>query len=447
MLGYTREELENLSVMDIHPEEDLPHIIEQFEKQSRTAITLAGDIPVKRKNGSVFYADITSYPIELSGKTYLMGNFKDVTERKRMEEEIRNSEESFKTIFSSMKDGMVVTDLAGKILRVNSYFCELLGYKPEELIGGSGLIYYPKEDWKKIKESFERFIKEEPLITSWEINLHAKNGDLIPVSSRRTLLKDKNGKPFSVMAIFRDMREMKLLQEQLIQAEKLSATGVLISGVAHELNNPLTGIVGFSSILLSDDSLPGKTREKIKIISEQANRCKNIILNLLKFVRKYENKRVNVDINEVIESTLNLSLYEMETNGINVIKELKKDIPQTFGDLNQLQQVILNLIQNANHALLSKAKGEKVLKIKTENLEDKLIIEVSDTGMGVPAKIINKIFDPFFTTKDVGKGTGLGLSVSHGIMKEHGGDIKVRSREGEGTIFTVELPVIKGDQS
>ena len=137
----------------------------------------------------------------------------------------------------------------------------------------------------------------------------------------------------------------------------------------------------------------------------------------------------------------------METNGINVIKELKKDIPQTFGDLNQLQQVILNLIQNANHALLSKAKGEKILKIKTENLEDKLIIEVSDTGMGVPAKIINKIFDPFFTTKEVGKGTGLGLSVSHGIMKEHGGDIKVRSREGEGTIFTVELPVIKGDQS
>ena len=134
----------------------------------------------------------------------------------------------------------------------------------------------------------------------------------------------------------------------------------------------------------------------------------------------------------------------METNGIKVIKELKKDIPQTFGDLNQLQQVILNLIQNANHALLSKAKGEKVLKIKTENLEDKLIIEVSDTGMGVPAKIINKIFDPFFTTKEVGKGTGLGLSVSHGIMKEHGGYIKARSREGEGTTFTVELPVIKG---
>ena len=398
-------------------------------------------------NGERLYVEVSASPIrDKNGKIIqAVHAVRNITERKKMEDALRTSEQSLKTIFSSMKDGLVETDLEGKILRVNNFFCELLGYKPEELVGKSALTYYPKEDWKRIKESFERFMKEESSNISWELNLRAKNGDLIPVSSRRTLLKDKDGKPISVMAIFRDIREMKLLQGQLLQAEKLSATGVLISGVAHELNNPLTGIIGYSEILQKDDRLPAQAKERIKTISQQANRCKDIILNLLKFARKYENKRTSVDINEVIDSTLNLNLYEMETTGIKVIKDFKKDIPKTFADLNQLQQVILNLIQNAKHAMLPKAGGEKVLTIKTESVKDKIIIEISDTGGGISEKNISKIFDPFFTTKDVGKGTGLGLSVSHGIVKEHGGDIRVRSKEGEGTTFTVELPAINAN--
>ena len=400
-------------------------------------------------NGERLYVEVSASPIrDKNGKIIqAVHAVRNITERKKMEDALRASEQSFKTIFSSMKDGLVETDLEGNILRVNNFFCELLGYKPEELIGKSGLKYYPKEDWNRIKESFERFKKGAPDSTSWELNLCAKNGDLIPVSSRRALLKDNNNKPYSIFAVFRDMRKMKLLQVQLLQAEKLSATGVLISGVAHELNNPLTGIIGYSEILQKDDRLPAQAKERIKTISQQANRCKNIILNLLKFARKYENKRTSVDINEVIDSTLNLNLYEMETTGIKVIKDFKKDIPKTFADLNQLQQVILNLIQNAKHAMLPKAGGEKVLTIKTESVKDKIIIEISDTGGGISEKNISKIFDPFFTTKDVGKGTGLGLSVSHGIVKEHGGDIGVRSREGEGTTFTVELPVINAEQS
>ncbi|OGL40766.1 MAG: hypothetical protein A2043_03540 [Candidatus Schekmanbacteria bacterium GWA2_38_9] len=260
------------------------------------------------------------------------------------------------------------------------------------------------------------------------------------------MLKDKNGNFFAVMAVFRDMREMRLLQEQLFQAEKLSATGRLISGVAHELNNPLTGIIGYSELLLKDSSHGAKTAERLKIIYEQSNRCKNIISNLLKFSRKHETTKTSVSINEVIDNTLALNQYEMESGGIKVIKELKRGISKIAGDLNQLQSVILNLTQNAHHSLLEKQDGERSLKIKTEQVDDKIIIEVSDTGTGISEENIKKIFDPFFTTKDVGKGTGLGLSICHGIVRDHGGNISVKSRIGEGTTFTIELPALSKPQ-
>lgn len=446
MLGYSNDELENLSVMDIHPREDLPSIIEQFKKQLIGEVTLASNIPVKRKDGSIFYADITSYPIQLDSKTYLMGNFHDITERKCMEETLHQSEESLETIFSSMTDGIAVTDLNGKILRVNNFFCNLLGYNPEELIGKTGLLYYPKKNWQEIKDSFEKFKKGNSNITNWELNLSAKNGELISVSSRRTMLKDKNNNPFAVMAVFRDIRDMRLLQEQLFQSEKLSATGRLISGVAHELNNPLTGIIGYSEMLMKDSSLTGKTAERIKTIYDQSNRCKNIISNLLKFARKHGVSKTEVSINEIIDSTLALNLYEIESGGIKVIKDLKRGIPKVLGDLNQLQSVILNLTQNAHHALLEKKEGEKNLKIKSDYIDDKIIIEVSDTGAGISEENIKKIFDPFFTTKEVGKGTGLGLSISHGIIKDHGGNIIVKSDKGDGTTFIVELPALSKSQ-
>jgi len=443
---HSLDEILGRSVIEWTAKHDLERNAEELKKCGQKGFVRNLEIDYVNKDGKITPIEINATVIETQEGRRILSLCRDITERKSMEEALRESEEFLKTIFSSMTDGMVVTDLNGKILRTNNYFCDLLGYKPEELVGKSGLTYYPKEDWRRIKESFERFKKEQSDITRWEINLLAKNGDLIPVSSRRTLLKDKDGKPFAVMAIFRDIREMKLLQSQLIQAEKLSATGELISGVAHELNNPLTGIVGYSEILLKDNSLSDKTRGRIKTIYEQANRCKNIILNLLKFARKYEAKKIPIDINEVIDSTLNLNLYEMESNGIKVIKDLKRDIPKTFADLNQLQSVILNLIQNANHALLTKTEGEKVLKIKTENCKDKIIIEVSDTGIGISDENIKKVFDPFFTTKEVGKGTGLGLSIVHGIIKEHSGDITVRSKKGQGTTFTVELPALLKSQ-
>ncbi len=398
------------------------------------------------KDGGKIFAEVSASPIRdnYGNVKQIVHVSRNVTERRAMEEEIRKSEEFLKTIFTSMSDGMVITDLNGKILKVNDYFCKLLGYKSEELIGQFGIKYYPEKNGNKIKESFNKFKKEQIADTIWELDLFAKSGELIPVSSRRTLLKDKNGNPFAVMAVFRDMREMRKLQEQLFQAEKLSATGGLIAGVAHELNNPLTGVIGYSELLMKDINLTEKAAQRIKIIYEQSNRCKNIISNLLKFARKYNASKSEVSINEIIDSTLALNLYEMESGGIKVIKDLKRDIPKVFGDMNHLQSVILNLTQNAHHSLLEKKEGERILKIKSDYIDDKIIIKVSDTGTGITEENIKKIFDPFFTTKEVGKGTGLGLSISHGIIKDHGGNIAVKSNNGEGTTFIVELPALSG---
>ena len=233
--------------------------------------------------------------------------------------------------------------------------------------------------------------------------------------------------------------ELSETKDKLVQIEKLAAIGELAAGVAHELNNPLTSIIGLADLLIDGGSQSDETMRDYRTIKEQSDRCRKIILNLLQFARKQTFKLESGNVNDVVERTVEWVGYDLTSSGVNVVKELDRDIPPINFDANRIQQVLLNLINNSRDALANRSRPK--LMLKTERSNGFVMIYVSDTGCGIPAGAMSKIFNPFYTTKSVGKGTGLGLSISFGIIKDHGGSIHVESKEGEGTTFRIELPV------
>ncbi|MEK7774043.1 MAG: ATP-binding protein, partial [Deltaproteobacteria bacterium] len=247
--------------------------------------------------------------------------------------------------------------------------------------------------------------------------------------------------------IARDITQEKLLREQLLHSEKLSSVGKLVAGIAHELNNPLMGIMGFSQILMD---LPGDKKiedikDKLRKIYHESLRTAKIVQNLLTFARAKKTERDFHNINALLKHTLELREYSLKSNNIQVALDLDPELPGTMVDPFQIQQVFINIINNAEDAMVA-SKGSGAIRIKTKKQRGKIEIIFRDDGPGIPEEIVNKVFDPFFTTKEVGKGTGLGLSITHGIVTEHGGAIDISCPDDGGTAVTVELPIVNKAQ-
>jgi len=228
---------------------------------------------------------------------------------------------------------------------------------------------------------------------------------------------------------------------QLLQAEKLTALGELVAGVAHEINNPLSTIMGYSQLLMAKD-LPAEFRRRLETMHSEAARMAKIVSNLLTFARKHPPEKKHLGLNGIIEKTLELKAYHFRVNQINVEKDLAADLPKTMMDFHQMQQVILNLLNNAEQALVESGAG-KTIRLTTRRMGDRIEARVADDGPGIPPEIQTRVFEPFFTTKKDGKGTGLGLSLCYGIVQEHGGQIRLESRPGEGAAFLIDLPVVE----
>ncbi|MGE0703926.1 MAG: ATP-binding protein [Vicinamibacterales bacterium] len=261
-----------------------------------------------------------------------------------------------------------------------------------------------------------------------------------------------DGGALRLEALVRDVSERKKVDDetrdlyhQLLQAEKMAALGQTISGVAHELNNPLATILSWSERLSQRPAIDGSVRRGVEIIHGEAERAARIVRNLLTFARKRQTTRSMVDVNRVVRETLALRAYEQRLSNISVVPALAAGLPQLFADSHQIQQVLLNLMINAEQAMLA-AHGRGVLVMRTWHDADReaVVLEINDDGPGIPEEVQPKIFDPFFTTKEVGKGTGLGLTVAYAIVQEHGGRIRLESRAGAGASFYVELPVSGG---
>lgn len=308
-----------------------------------------------------------------------------------------------------------------------------------------GLVRIIVEPTRRLVQATRR-ITEGDLTSLVEVRSQDEIGDLaisfnqMTVELKRSLdtLEDVNASLES--KVQERTRELEATQNQLIQAEKLSALGQLVSGVAHELNNPLSGILGYSQLLLRGQ-VNGKMQKGLERIESEAHRCKKTVQNLQIFARKHLPQKRPVSIHAILESTLELRAYQLSVNDIQVVRRYDERLPQTLADFHQLQQVFLNLIINAHQAMQG-VDRKGILTIETKQEKEKILVSIGDNGPGIPPDILSKIFDPFFTTKEVGQGTGLGLSICFGILQAHRGDIQVRSTAGE-TWFKVELPILE----
>src|SRR5436305_3737723 len=245
--------------------------------------------------------------------------------------------------------------------------------------------------------------------------------------------------PGSAVLVFEDQTDRRRLQEQLIQSEKMSAIGQLIAGVAHDLNNPLASVVGFSDFL-AEAGVPASLEEPLQVIRQEAERAATIVKNLLSFARTQEGERVRQPIQPLLDSTLVLLTNPPMTHKVEATMDVEPGLPEVEVDANQIKQVFVNLINNACQAIASDAPSGRIW-ISAKRAQDVIAVSVTDSGPGMTEELAARVFEPFFTTKREGEGTGLGLSLCQGSMKEHGGHIALDTRPGGGATFTLELPI------
>jgi len=371
----------------------------------------------------------------------------DITQRKKLERELREANDFLKNLIESSVDGIIAADIKGNLIIFNKGAEALIGYKADEVIGKMHItqLYPPgvaKEVMQKLRSPDYGGAGK---FTGSQFNVVNKEGENIPIYLSAAIVYE-GGKEVASVGIFTDLRpriamEKKLqdTQLQLLQSEKLRSLGEMAAGVAHEVNNPLGGILIYASLLMEDLSPDDPKREDLGKIVQEATRCKEIIKSLLEFSRQSSPKMELTDVNRAITNGLLFLENQATFHNIEIKKELDPFLPPIWGNAGQLKQVFMNIMVNAADAM----HGRGTLSIKTFFSEDRdnVIIEFTDTGEGIPEDILPRIFDPFFTTKDLSKGTGLGLSMSYGIVEEHKGRIEVDTEMGRGTTFRVVLPV------
>lgn len=382
----------------------------------------------------------------------MLGTVQDITEEWLLREDTRKSEEQYRTLFEESKDGIFSTSISGEILDANPAFVELIGYSSKDelmkLCTTTNLYYNPEDRNKFISE-----IKKHGFINDFEVTVKRRDGKLIQVLATANSIIDINGSIAGFRGIVHDMTEHNMLEQQLIQSQKMEAVGQLTGGIAHDFNNMLTAMVGYMSLLKlktkGNDSLRGYV-DKVFTITDRAS---ELIQSLMIFSRKQEVTYSPLALNKfIIESSNLISKLVTENIAFRIIPS-KEELIITANS-GQILQVLMNLVKNSVDAIHS--NGAITISVEAVHLEDDFIkaygygssgrhasVSVTDTGTGIAEDFSSKIFDPFFTTKEVGKGTGLGLSVVYGIIKGHNAYIDVLSREGKGTTFKIYFPVIE----
>ncbi len=452
MLGYaSREEFLSIDIardLYVHPE-DRKLFQERIE---RDGYVKDMEVEFKKKDGEKITVLLTGHPIKNEKGEVIgyQGINLDITERKRIENELREANEFFMNLIESSVDGIIAADMKGNIFIFNKGAEALTGYKAEEVIGKIHITQiYPegvaKEIMKKLRSPDYGGVGK---LNPSQLTVINKYGEEIPIQLSATLIYNGEGREIASVGIFTDLRPRlkmeKKLQEthlQLVSSEKMASLGKLAAGIAHEINNPLGGILIYASLMMEDLPEGDPKRADLARIVQEASRCKDIVKSLLEFARQTEPKMEPTDINRAIMDGLFFLENQALFHNVKIIKNLDPLLPLVRGNAGQLKQVLINIIVNAAEAM----HGSGTLTITSYPSPDRkwVFLEFTDTGEGIKEENLTRIFDPFFTTKDVGKGTGLGLSTSYGIVESHGGKIRVKSKVGEGTTFTIELPAVQ----
>ncbi|MHC1744829.1 MAG: PAS domain S-box protein [Syntrophobacteraceae bacterium] len=369
----------------------------------------------------------------------------DITQMKRLEEEIRKSEEKYRTIFNNIPNPIFVLDRKNlSILDCNESVKQVYGYEKDEVIKTSFLRLFEESE----QQNYALEIRSVDVMS--QARQVTKDGRTI-FTNIRLSPSEYLGKP-SFLVSTSDITKKLMAEQQLIQASKMATLGEMATGIAHELNQPLSVMKTASNFLIKKVKKGEPIREDIlKTMAEEidrhVDRASKIINHLRDFGRKSEVEKVHVDVNLAMEHALDMFSQQLRVRGIDVIREFRDPLPPVLADLNRLEQVFINLLINARDAIQEQVESgatelePRQIMIKTDQKDRQVVIEVHDTGPGIPRAIMDRIFEPFFTTKEVGKGTGLGLSISYGIVQDYDGSIRVETRNGEGATFIIQFPI------
>ncbi len=430
------EELKATPISKLYTPESYAQHLERIEKRKLGKATPSSyEVGIVCKDRQIRHLVASRKQVVWNGEIRFQTIYQDITEGRQAEDKIRQTAEEWRTTFDSITDLVSIHNKDFKLIRVNKAFADSLNMKPEELIGKTcyQMIHGTTEPVSNCPHMQTLKTKEPARSEFFEPHL----GIHLEVATS-PIFNDK-GEVVASVHVARDITERKKMEEQLIITDRLASIGQLASGIAHELNNPLTSVIGFSDLLLERD-LPADVKEDLETINREAKRTAQVVKGLLTFARKQGTEKGSVDINSIIQGILQLRSYEQRVSNIEVSARLAADLPQIIGNGGQLQQVFINIIVNAEQAMLE-AHGRGALTITTERVGDIIRASITDDGPGISLESMKKLFTPFFTTKEVGKGTGLGLSICHGIVTEHGGKIYAESEPGKGATFIVELPI------
>ena len=401
---------------------------------------------LRRRDGSLVFTLQNAFAVrDPHGKVVqYRGLILDITELKTFQAELQRQRDFNSKILDNTQSMILVVDTAGLISYGNRRCFEAGAYTQDELLGRRLLDLVPNPRRSALAGSLAETLAGNQ-VDNLELPILLGQGHSGHFSINLSPMRDEAGNVNSIVVVMTDISDAAMLQAKLMHTEKMAAVGQLVSGVAHEVNNPLTAVLGFTDLLLENPDVPEKAKDDLRVVLQEAQRTKQIVQNLLSFARQMPPERHAVQVNLVVRRTLALRAYDFANHGIQIVERLEDSVPEIMADAHQLQQVFLNILNNAYDAVQGNDRTGRI-EISTAAANGWTEITFRDNGHGIAYP--ERIFDPFFTTKEVGKGTGLGLSICYGIVREHGGEILCRNNGSTpGATFTVRLPIGEGHRA
>ncbi len=397
---------------------------------------------LRRKDGSPVHVFINCFAVRDPSGNILQyrGLMLDITGLRQSQTELQKERDFSGKILSHTQSLILVTDTDGLISYANRRWSGL-GFQQNQILGHPFPELCAPPRRAALREALAA-VAHGQQVDNFDLPLVRGDGASGQFSVNLSPIHGEDGRVSSIVVVMTDVTDSAILRAKLVHAEKMAAVGQLVSGVAHEVNNPLTAILGFTDLLMENSELPESARRDLRVILQEAQRTKQIVQNLLSFARQMPPQRQLVQLNSILQRTVHLRSYDFISHGIDVVERLDPSLPDVMGDSHQLQQVFLNILNNAYDAVREGARPARSARIEIISARDDAFVEISFCDNGVGIADPERIFDPFFTTKDVGKGTGLGLSICYGIVREHGGEIVCHNNpDSEGATFIVRLPV------
>jgi two-component system NtrC family sensor kinase len=441
MLGYaSRQELLEIDIptrLYLEPDDRLrfKQLIEQHGAVRNYQEVL------RRKDGTLVHTLQNSFAVRDSNGKVIQyrGMMLDITELKTFQSQLQRERDFNSKILNNTQSMILVADTAGLISYANRRCFDSGEFQETDLLGNRLAELVPASRRKHFADAFDAVIAGQQ-VDNLELPIQRGTGKVGQFSVNLSPMRDEQGNVTSIVVVMTDITDAALINAKLMHAEKMAAVGQLVSGVAHEVNNPLTAILGFADLMLEQNDVPDSAKKDLAVIVQEAQRTRQIVQNLLSFARQTPAERKPMDINGILQRTLKLRAYDFSSHGMEIVEAFSKSLPEVVGDAHQMQQVFLNIVNNAYDAVRETSRRGRI-EIVTAPRGDAVDIRFIDNGAGIVHP--DRIFDPFFTTKEVGKGTGLGLSICYGIVHEHGGEITCQNNPEGGATFTVTLPAEK----